>query len=113
MTSPLQFLQLRVSRFDPWGLLSVGAPVLISALVAVAVLSVAWISDDALITFRYALNVVSGNGPVFNVGERVQGYTHPLWFILMTAAMFIYRDPVWISTVAGLFLVLALSWSSA
>ena len=24
--------------------------------------------------------------PVFNPGERVQAYTHPLWFLVMTAA---------------------------
>jgi arabinofuranosyltransferase len=43
-------------------------------------LRVAWISDDALVNIRTALNVKFGMGPVFNVGERVQGYTSPLWF---------------------------------
>ncbi|UQY36099.1 glycosyltransferase family 39 protein [Pseudomonas fulva] len=44
----------------------------------------AWISDDAAITIRTVLNFVNGYGPVFNVGERVQGYTHPSWFILLS-----------------------------
>lgn len=43
----------------------------------------AWLSDDAFITFRTVDNVVSGHGPVYNVGERVQGYTHPLWMGLL------------------------------
>src|SRR5262245_21524173 len=51
--------------------------------VTVAVFLKAWVSEDAFITFRYVANVLAGHGPVFNVGERVQGYTHPLWFILL------------------------------
>lgn len=38
-----------------------------------------WTCDDAFITFRYALNFVQGDGLVFNVGERVEGYTNFLW----------------------------------
>ncbi len=44
----------------------------------------AWVSDDALITLRYALNTSHGFGAVFEWGERVQGYTHPLWFLILT-----------------------------
>lgn len=44
----------------------------------------AWISDDAGITFRTVLNFVYGYGPVYNIAERVQAYTHPLWFLLLT-----------------------------
>lgn len=40
----------------------------------------AWISDDALITVRVALNANEGLGPVYNADERVQAFTHPLWF---------------------------------
>jgi arabinofuranosyltransferase len=52
--------------------------------IAFAVAWLAWLSDDALITLRHSLNAAHGFGPVFNVGERVQGYTHPLWFLLLT-----------------------------
>jgi len=38
-----------------------------------------WTTDDAFISFRYARNLVEGNGLVFNPGERVEGYTNPLW----------------------------------
>jgi len=44
----------------------------------------AWIGDDAAITLRTVLNFAWGYGPVFNIGERVQGYTHPLWFLLLS-----------------------------
>jgi arabinofuranosyltransferase len=44
----------------------------------------AWISDDAFITLRTVDNFTHGYGLVWNVGERVQTYTHPLWMFLLT-----------------------------
>ncbi len=41
-----------------------------------------WIQDDAYISFRYARNLVEGNGLVFNDGDRVEGYTNFLWTVL-------------------------------
>jgi arabinofuranosyltransferase len=41
-----------------------------------------WVTDDAFINFRVVHNLLDGNGPVFNVGERVQVFTSPLWFAL-------------------------------
>ena len=42
----------------------------------------AWVCDDAYITFRTVDNLLHGHGAVFNVGERVQSFTHPLWMLL-------------------------------
>jgi arabinofuranosyltransferase len=39
--------------------------------------------DDAYISFQYAKNWVLGNGLVFNVGERVEGYTNFLWVVVL------------------------------
>ncbi len=39
--------------------------------------------DDAFITYRYARNLIAGDGFVFNPGERVLGTTTPLYTILM------------------------------
>lgn len=39
--------------------------------------------DDAYITFRYARNLVTGNGLVYNPGERVLGTTTPLYALLL------------------------------
>lgn len=39
--------------------------------------------DDAFITFRYARNIVEGNGFVYNPGTRTLGTTTPLYTLLM------------------------------
>ena len=84
---------------------------LVSALVfalalitVVAVFKVAWVSEDSFITFRYVSNALHGFGPVFNIGERVQGYTHPLWFVLLLLGSRIVPNPIYISIGYGLAL---------
>jgi arabinofuranosyltransferase len=52
----------------------------------VLVIRRAWVSDDAFITFRTADNLVHGYGPTWNVDERVQTFTHPLWMFMLAAA---------------------------
>lgn len=39
--------------------------------------------DDAMISMRYAYNLAHGLGPVWNAGERVEGFTNPLWVGIM------------------------------
>lgn len=43
------------------------------------------IVDDTFISLRYARHWAEGFGPVFNVGERVEGYTNFLWTALLAA----------------------------
>jgi hypothetical protein len=63
-----------------------------AALATVAVLAVAWawqlrwLADDAFISFRYARNWIAGDGLVFDIGERVEGYTNFLWTALLAGA---------------------------
>lgn len=52
-----------------------------------------WLCDDAFISFRYAKNLVEGHGLVFNVGEKVEGYTNFLWTLLMALMIFLKQDP--------------------
>src|SRR5262245_33211087 len=45
-------------------------------------LSWAWSAftvDDIFISMRFAANLAKGRGPVFNPGERVEGFSTPLW----------------------------------
>lgn len=43
--------------------------------------------DDAYISLRYARNLATGAGLVFNPGERVEGFTNPLWTLIAAAAL--------------------------
>lgn len=47
----------------------------------------AWAQDDAYISFRFARNLLHGHGLVYNVGERVEGYTNFLWTLLSAIPM--------------------------
>jgi hypothetical protein len=50
-------------------------------------LGAAWLADDSFISFRYAEHLARGHGLVYNVGERVEGYTNLLWTLLVAAAL--------------------------
>ncbi len=49
----------------------------------------AWVAEDAYITFRAVDNLLEGYGLTWNVEDRVQVYTHPLWLFVMSIANFI------------------------
>src|ERR1044072_5834284 len=53
----------------------------------------AWVSDDAFITFRTVDNLLNGYGLRWNVVERVQSYTHPLWMFAIAAGHWITGEP--------------------
>jgi arabinofuranosyltransferase len=52
----------------------------------------AWLGDDAFITLRVVWNLIHWYGPVFNPGERVQAYTHPLWMLVLACAYGVTRE---------------------
>jgi hypothetical protein len=56
---------------------------LAAALAVRGALAQAWLADDAFITFRYARNLAEGHGLVWNLGERVEGYTNFLWAVVL------------------------------
>ncbi len=57
--------------------------------------------DDAWISFRYAEHMARGEGLVWNLGERVEGYTNFLWVILMAGVMWVGGAPERWSCVLG------------
>ncbi len=63
-----------------------------------------WVSDDAFITLRTVDNFLHGYGPVWNVGERVQAYTHPLWMFVLVLFDLIISDPLYVFYVPSLIL---------
>jgi len=83
-----------------------GIQLLLVALVGVVLVRCAWHCDDAYLTFRTAWNWVHGYGLRWNVVERVQSYTHPLW-MLCSAACLALSGEVYYSTL-GLAVVMTL-----
>lgn len=79
----------------------------VTVLITIALLTIlAWINrfiqDDAFISFRYAEHLINGHGLVWNIGERVEGYTNFLWVILIAGGMQIGIEPVLFSYILGL-----------
>src|SRR5690349_11208378 len=58
--------------------------------------------DDAFITLRSVEYLVEGHGDVFNVGWRVQGYTHPAWMLLLAVAWAVTREAFWTTIAVAL-----------
>lgn len=75
--------------------------------VAVAGYRRRWMSDDAYIYVRTVRQVLAGNGPVFNPGERVESSTGTLWQWLLVAAGAVGADPVEAAVYGGLLLTAA------
>jgi arabinofuranosyltransferase len=61
-----------------------------------------WLCDDAYISFRYADNWARGLGPVFNAGEKVEGYTNFLWTALLAVLIKLGAHPGQASLVISL-----------
>jgi len=64
--------------------------------------------DDTYISLRYAENLTLGNGPVFNPGERTEGYSCPLWVFLLGFLHWIGCDSLLAAKAIGLFSALGL-----
>lgn len=58
--------------------------------------------DDAMISFRYAENLVEGHGLAWQPGEFVQGYTNLLWVLLMASVLWLGIPMEAASVVLGL-----------
>ena len=58
--------------------------------------------DDSYIPYRYIQNLLSGRGLVFNPGERVEGYSNPLWILLLTPIVAVGVSAEMASKAAGI-----------
>lgn len=77
--------------------------ILPSVLVFLFLVSQLWfVQDDAYITYRYVANYLNGDGLVFNVGERVEGFTNFGWTLYLCLAGAIGLDYILVSQITGL-----------
>jgi arabinofuranosyltransferase len=67
-----------------------------------------WMSDDGLIVLRTVRNLLAGDGPVFNAGERVEANTSTLWTYLLAIPGLVPGISLnWAAVVLGLLLSVA------
>lgn len=76
------------------------------SLVGIVLLRTAWLAEDAFITFRTVDNWVNGYGLTWNVAERVQTYSHPLWMLLLSAVYALTREIYYTSIFLSIFVSL-------
>ncbi|MBN1221225.1 MAG: glycosyltransferase family 39 protein [Anaerolineae bacterium] len=60
--------------------------------------------DDSCITFRYVRQWTHGNGLVYNVGERVEGYSNFLWVALLAPFDLVGLELTLVSKILGVLL---------
>jgi len=71
-----------------------------------------WLADDAYISFRVVDNLVEGHGLRFNLDERVQVFTNPLWVLFLIPVHWVARN-IFVSSFALTLLVNLLTWWGA
>lgn len=86
--------------------------VVLATLAVAAALAVMlrFVQDDAFISYRYAENLIRGNGLVWEPGVAVQGYTNLLWTLLVAGGMALGLGPVVVSQVLSIGCLLVTLW---
>jgi len=77
---------MRLSRRSVWW-----RRALLAAIALCALWHARWydfVCDDAFIALRYAKNLVEHHELAYNLGQRVEGFTSPLWVLLIAVAGF-------------------------
>lgn len=73
--------------------------------------------DDAFISLRYAARLIGGEGLTWNPGERVEGFTHPLWLAQVSGLGVVGIDLETASRVLGVAYLAAIfalwAWAGA
>ena len=90
------------------------------SLIIVLLMVLAWmnrfVQDDAFISFRYARNLAEGYGLVWNIGERIEGYSNFLWTVCLVPAFWMDMDVVlysYLLSLSAFVCTLLCSWRIA
>jgi len=71
-------------------------------LFTIVLVNTAWLSDDSYITFRTVDNFVNGYGLTWNVSERVETFTNPLWMFLVSLFYFFTNEIYYTSIILSI-----------
>ncbi|MDC0357188.1 hypothetical protein OAO01_00100 [Oligoflexia bacterium] len=77
---------------------------------ALVVFYSAWICDDAYITLRAVDNFIHGFGLRWNVAERVQVFTHPLWALLLSPFYYFTQEPYYTTLALSFVFCVSAVW---
>ena len=80
------------------------------AILLAVIVRCAWVCDDAFITLRTIDNMVNGHGLRWNIAERVQTFTHPLWMLLLAAFYSVTREPYYTTLVVSISISGLVAW---
>ena len=69
------------------------------------IVAIDFVKDDAYISFRYAHNVVEGQGLVFNSYDRLEGITNLLWTLVLVPFEAMGLDLFQVSEILGTLLI--------
>ncbi|MCH7879851.1 MAG: hypothetical protein IH914_11125 [candidate division Zixibacteria bacterium] len=70
--------------------------------------SFSFYQDDAYISFRYVANYLNGDGLVYNIGERVEGFTNFGWVIYLISWGLLGLDYILAAKITGIIFGAAL-----
>jgi arabinofuranosyltransferase len=76
----------------------------------VTVVRSAWVCDDSFITLRTIDNFVDGHGLRWNVAERVQSFTHPLWMLLLASVYLVTHEAYYTVLTVSILLSAVVVW---
>lgn len=68
-------------------------------------------ADDDFIAYRYARNLAEGLGPVFNPGERVEGFSAPGWMLAVALAVRAGASAAGFSSIVSALACALAAWS--
>ncbi|MCA9698524.1 MAG: hypothetical protein KC431_13430, partial [Myxococcales bacterium] len=96
---------MAASRSKSWSKrdkVALAAFVVCVVLLLPSVLRERWLTDDALISFRYVDNFLAGAGLVFNIGERLEAFSSPLMLFILALFQQLGVSPTWTSQILGI-----------
>jgi len=81
--------------------LAIGGAIALTLLFAFRFSTLELLVDDAFISFRYAEMLAQHAQLVFNLGERVEGYSNPLWTLVLAAGIAMGAPPTLLAPALG------------
>ncbi len=97
LTEPQQAAKpAKTFSFDSWNNTTLLYMLLVFS--AIVIFRNAWVGDDAYIGFRTVYNFANGYGLTFNINERVQSFTNPLWILIMSG-LYVFTKEAYFTTI--------------